>query len=216
MVDPPAIVYVDGFNLYHRALRNTAFKWLDLGRLFELLLPDHRVQRIHYFTAKLDPVPHDRQLPQRQQVYLRALSTIPNLEIHYGHFRVRPRWMPNHPWEYDELGEPLKTGVQHFEEKGSDVNLATRLLVDAFTGATHTQVVVSSDSDLVAPMRYVRGALDRPLGLISPSPEPPKMLLGTNPTFYKQIRAGALVNAQFPDRLWDEFGWFGKPDTWKS
>jgi len=32
-------VYIDGFNLYYRAIKGTAFKWLDLKRLATLLLP---------------------------------------------------------------------------------------------------------------------------------------------------------------------------------
>ena len=42
-----ARVYVDGFNLYYGALRGTPFKWLNLVKLAELLLPDgHRVDRL--------------------------------------------------------------------------------------------------------------------------------------------------------------------------
>ncbi len=32
-------VYVDGFNLYYGALKRTPYKWLDLGKLAEILLP---------------------------------------------------------------------------------------------------------------------------------------------------------------------------------
>lgn len=32
-------VYIDGFNLYYRALKGTPYKWLDLERLCGLLLP---------------------------------------------------------------------------------------------------------------------------------------------------------------------------------
>jgi hypothetical protein len=36
---PDTIVYVDGFNLYYRALRGTAHKWLDLIALSQAVLP---------------------------------------------------------------------------------------------------------------------------------------------------------------------------------
>ena len=46
-------VYVDGFNLYYGALKRTPFKWIDLVKLAELLLPDgHRINRLRYFTAR--------------------------------------------------------------------------------------------------------------------------------------------------------------------
>ena len=51
---PRCMVYVDGFNLYYGAVRNTPFKWLDLQRFFELLRPHDDLQQIHYFTALID------------------------------------------------------------------------------------------------------------------------------------------------------------------
>jgi len=79
-------VYVDGFNLYYRALRKTPYKWLDLEVLCrELLHPENVVERIRYFTApvggKLDPAQ-----PIRQQIYLRAISANPILSTISEHF----------------------------------------------------------------------------------------------------------------------------------
>jgi len=69
---PRTIVYIDGFNLYYGAVRGSAFKWLNLQRLFQLLRPDDNILKIHYFTALVDG-------PTRpnQKVYLRALGTLP-------------------------------------------------------------------------------------------------------------------------------------------
>jgi hypothetical protein len=39
-------VYVDGFNLYYGAVKGTPYKWLDIQRLSELLLPGHSVESI--------------------------------------------------------------------------------------------------------------------------------------------------------------------------
>jgi len=63
-------IYVDGFNLYYRALRRTSYKWLNLHKLCEdLLSPQNEITRIRYFTApvsgKLDP-----GQPIRQQLDL--------------------------------------------------------------------------------------------------------------------------------------------------
>ena len=36
---PQTIVYVDGFNFYHGAVKGTPYKWLDLAALCQRMLP---------------------------------------------------------------------------------------------------------------------------------------------------------------------------------
>ena len=49
-----AYVYVDGFNLYYRALRPTPYKWLNLRALGAALLdPSDTVDVVRYFTARV-------------------------------------------------------------------------------------------------------------------------------------------------------------------
>ncbi len=43
-------VYVDGFNLYYRALKDTPFRWLDLRKLSEVLFPQDTINQVCYFT----------------------------------------------------------------------------------------------------------------------------------------------------------------------
>jgi hypothetical protein len=106
-------VYVDGFNLYYGCLRNSPFKWLDLAALSHRMLPGDSIQTIEYFTAILSARPGDPSLPTRQQMYLRALRTIPNLSIIYGHFLT-------HPCRMVLTGSvpPKKVWVDKTEEKG--------------------------------------------------------------------------------------------------
>ena len=79
-------VYVDAFNLYYGCLKDTPYRWLDLGSLCRHLLPGHTVDGIRYFTAVVESRPGDPQQQQRQQAYLRALLTIPGLTVHLGSF----------------------------------------------------------------------------------------------------------------------------------
>ena len=72
-------LYVDGFNLYYRALRDTPFRWLDLRQLGETLFPEDTVNSICYFTARLHARPDNPNQPRRQLIYLRALDTLPGL-----------------------------------------------------------------------------------------------------------------------------------------
>jgi len=78
--------YIDAFNLYYGCLKNTAYKWLNLDEFCRRSLPSPRNQlnRIRYFTALVNARPHDPQQPIRQQIYLRALRTLPTVTIHYG------------------------------------------------------------------------------------------------------------------------------------
>ena len=44
-------LYVDGFNLYYRALKDTPFRWVDLRKLAEALFPNDTIGTVCYFTA---------------------------------------------------------------------------------------------------------------------------------------------------------------------
>jgi hypothetical protein len=46
-------VYIDGFNLYYGALRKTRYKWLDLAKFCQTILPNDYIVAIKYFTAKV-------------------------------------------------------------------------------------------------------------------------------------------------------------------
>ena len=149
-------VNVDGFNLYYGAVKGTAYKWLDIGKLCRLLLPKHNINRIRYFTALVHARPNDPQQPQRQQTFIRALETLPNLSVHYGSFLSNRKRLP--------LANPLPNGprtieVLATEEKGSDVNLATYLILDGVAKEYEVAVILSNDSDLTLPISLVRTQL---------------------------------------------------------
>ena len=68
-------VYVDGFNLYYGAIKGSSWKWLDLVALFEKVLQSyHEILAVKYFTARVSGTRSDPSKPQRQDVYLRALT----------------------------------------------------------------------------------------------------------------------------------------------
>lgn len=62
-----ASVYIDGFNLYYGAVRGTPFKWLNVARMCQLLLPDDQIVNIKYFTAMVNPRPRDPDQRVRQE-----------------------------------------------------------------------------------------------------------------------------------------------------
>lgn len=164
---PVTNVYVDGFNLYYGALKGTAHKWLDLAAMLDKLLPRNDVQTIHYCAALIKARRNDPQGPARQQAYLDALGATPRVQIHLGHFLVSTvRMRLAHP----APGAPATVSVIKTEEKGSDVNLATWLLSDAYENACETAVVVTNDSDLAFPMSLTSQRLAVTVGPDQPSP----------------------------------------------
>ncbi|MBE2225206.1 MAG: NYN domain-containing protein [Anaerolineae bacterium] len=202
-----ANIYVDGFNLYYGALKNTPYRWLNIAKLCHIMLPRDNINQIKYFTALVNPRPTDPNQLTRQQTYLRALQTIPNLEIIYGHFLTHEIMMPLAPPQSGYV-KVIKT-----EEKGSDVNLALHLLSDGYKDAYDVAVVVSNDSDLLLPIQFVKKELGKKIGILNPQKHPSKVLTA-NADFVKNIRKGVLSKSLFTTSLTDSQGSFTKPTTW--
>ena len=202
------VVYVDGFNLYYGSLKRTPYKWLDLGRLCTAMLPTDRVTAINYYTARISARPGNPTAPNDQQIYLRALRTIPNLSITYGHFLTHSVSMA-----LTGVTPTKRVWVDKTEEKGSDVNLASHLLRDAFRGALQVAVLITNDSDLAEPVRIVRQELNLPVGILNPHQQHSAELKRLA-TFVKRIRQSDLIASQFPPALTDAKGAFHKPSSW--
>lgn len=203
-------VYIDAFNLYYGCLKGTAYRWLDLEIFCQILLPRDKIKHIKYFTARISAWPSDPQKPIRQQTYLRALETLPSVSIIYGHYLSHVAKMP--------LAKPQPSGprfadVIKTEEKGSDVNLATHLLHDAWRNDYDVAVVITNDSDLVEPIRIAKQDLGKTVGILNPQKHPSNELR-KHCDFLKQIRPSALARSQFPPVLTDANGQFHKPTSW--
>jgi uncharacterized LabA/DUF88 family protein len=178
----------------------------NLSLLCRTLLPKHQIHRIRYFTALVTPRPSDPQQRTRQEIYLRALMTIPNLSIHRGRFlasKVRMKLANG-----TGTVEVLKT-----EEKGSDVNLASYLLIDAYSSDCDVAVIVSNDSDLVFPIEHIKKHLGKTIGILNPYSRASRELLPLA-SFYKPIRQKALAVCLFENELTDSIGKFHKPESW--
>ena len=160
------IIYIDGFNLYYGALKDTPYKWLDLRALFRRILrPDNEIRAIKYYTAKVAARSDDPDASTNQNFYLEALKAhIPELSITLGHFlqsTVRMRLAK--PGPFTKTAEVIKT-----EEKGSDVNLALHVLNDAWSGLYDCAVICSNDSDLKESLRLVKTQHKKKIVLVVP------------------------------------------------
>jgi len=214
---PTASIYVDGLNLYRQKLEYHAdSKWLDLLKLSELLLPTHDIVRVRYFAAKVKPGVNDPNMPVRQMIYWRALRTLgPRLTIHEGQMRADTRRMLAIPRALKADGTPVLHKVLKIEEKGSDVSLASHMILDAATRPSDIHVLISSDSDFVPPLSILRNELNVATGLFSPIEKPSASLLATKPLIVKTIRKSNLLSAQFSPILVDDIGVISRPDSWR-
>jgi uncharacterized LabA/DUF88 family protein len=188
-------VYVDGFNLYYRAVRKASrCKWLDIRALCASVLSEQNdIQAIRYYTADISGKGNPGG-PRRQHTYLKALATVPGLTIHKGNFLSKPKWR--------HLADPpySRVLIENTEEKGSDVNLACHMVRDGFRNDYDVAVVLSNDTDLFEPMRIVREELGKVVGLICPSDLAAKSLKNIA-TFVRHITEARLRSCQFPDRI---------------
>lgn len=202
-----AIVYVDGFNLYYGSLKGTKYRWLDLVRLAELMLPDHTIVEVKYFTAIVD----SPQGSVRQQVYISALEARGRVSTYRGHFlsHVKRKLRKSGCVECGEI----RTEVVVTEEKGTDVNLATHLVYDACTDAFDVAAVVSNDSDLVMPVVFAREKCGKTVGVLNPQKHPAQALL-KSVDFYKKLRPGVLEASQLPDEFEHEGKQYRRPSSW--
>jgi len=203
-------VYIDGFNLFYGCLKRSQFKWLNVQKMCELLLPHNDIRKIYYFTAKVGGTSKDPDKPQRQLAYIRALKTLPIIEIIDGHFISETIVLPL----ADGSGSAC---VTRSKEKRSDVNLACQLLWDAHCDSFDAAVIVSGDSDFRTPISIVKNRFRKVVGVLDPLRDgTPNSPMNKDATFYKPIRSGVLQASQFPNQLCDSKGTFAKPAKWWS
>jgi hypothetical protein len=203
-------VYVDGFNLYYRALRGTPYKWLNLIELSRRLLdPNDNIELVRYFTARVSARSGDPDAPRRQQIYFSALSTlVPTLTIHYGRFLPKKKWRP-----LVSTGKFVE--IHDTEEKGTDVSLATHLLNDGWKGSYEVGLVLSQDTDLVETIRIVTEERHLKVGLVWLDGRKPNPRLHQVSSFVRHIRTADLAAAQFPNPVMRANGSpVSKPATW--
>ena len=206
-------IYIDGFNLYYGSLKGRPnLKWLNPSEMCRVLLPNREIHRVRYFTSRISPLPHNPQAAYRQNAYLRALRTIPNLTIHLGEF-VRHRAT----FPLADEDPPKTVTVIRTEEKRTDVNIATYLLVDCFDDDFDEAVIVSNDSDLTLPVEMVIGKFGKPVGMVNPHPRSRLSSELRKATAFqiREINRSALARSQFPDTLSDDRGEFYRPPKWR-
>ncbi|MDR2116059.1 MAG: NYN domain-containing protein, partial [Planctomycetaceae bacterium] len=162
------IAYIDGYNLYYGIKEGFSgrYKWLDLVRLSNLFLTkSQRLEKVKYFTADISS---NNPKMARQKIFLNALEChcgdmleitkghYLKKEIHcttYQHTREKKRILPQCINYYNKCCN----GILNIpEEKKTDVNIATSILMDCFQNHFDTVFLISADSDLVPPLQAIK------------------------------------------------------------
>lgn len=133
-------------NFYLKALRAS-------GSVDEIVL-GHYVVRSNY-AFMVDKLSRSR-VPQLLSVTAQQFS------------RIMPRGPQN--WPISLRNGHVGVDIQRIEEKGSDVNVASRLLRDMYENTIDAALVLTNDSDLSEPIRIARERI--PVGVLNPHKGP--------------------------------------------
>ena len=182
------IAYIDGYNLYHGicAARLRSSRWLDLRAMcLSLLKPHKRLALIRYFTTM---VRNNPAKAKRQSTFIEALRARGGVEIDFGHFLSKTMHCPNCGKEW----------AKH-EEKKTDVNIAVRLLDDAYDDRFDVAMVVSGDSDLVPAIESIRTRFPEKRLIVAfpPKRHSAELRRVANKSF--TIGKGKIRSSRFPD-----------------
>jgi uncharacterized LabA/DUF88 family protein len=217
------------------------WRWLDLRALASALIskrtnwPDARVSRLVYCTARIDG-PSNPSGQADQDVYLKALRAASSVDhIEYGSYVARVKTAPlavkdrdGRPqlvvpsWPVmiqDGQGGEVDSAVfmvsyANREEKGTDVNVASHLLMDVLTGAVDGAMIISNDSDLRFPIEQARERV--PVGVVNPSPNHLAGALRSEPGagagrhWWARLTVADLKTHQLPDPA----GRYHRPEGW--
>ena len=187
-------VYIDGFNLYHAIdeirPRKNHLKWVDLWGLSQsILIKDQKLVGVEYFSAykktNLDRL-------KRHEQYINALR-FRGVSVHMGKFKKK--------FHRCRL---CNSRYEGWEEKETDVNLAVKLVEDAFTDQFDTAIVISADTDLLPPIRSVESYFPEKNPIVIAPPKRMGHCRSMNPKY--EIPVGKVTKNLLPQTEKDSEG----------
>ena len=138
------IAYIDGFNFYFglKARNWRKYYWLDFVRFFEEQMKKHQeLIEVNYFSA----VPLNAEKADRQDLLFTANKLNPKFKLHLGKYLKKDIRCPH-----------CKQSIHSFEEKETDVRIATKMITDVVQDRCDITLLLSADSDLVPPIEFIR------------------------------------------------------------
>ena len=198
------VVYVDGFNMYF-GMMDAGFeklRWLDLDALVkDLLLPNQQLAQVKYFTSRVSNNP-DKQ--KRQMTYIEALES-KGVKIYYGNYQRDSE-------ECKRCGNIWPT----YNEKMTDVNIATQILIDAYEDKYDMAMLISGDSDLVPPMKAVHELFNKKRVFVAFPPKRHNQSVALIAKGSMTIGRKKIADNQFGEEVTKKGGYvLRQPSEWK-
>jgi uncharacterized LabA/DUF88 family protein len=199
------VVYIDGFNLYF-GMKEAGLgdcRWLDINKLvLSLLKPNQILIKIKYFTSRVSNDP-DKQ--KRQTTIIEALEST-GINVYYGNFQ-------SGTIECKRCGNIWKT----YNEKMTDVNIATHMIMDAYNDICDMAMLISGDSDLVPPIRAIHENFKQKRVFVAFPPKRNNSSVALVAKGSLIIGRKKLVDCQFPYEVKKKDGYIlRKPKEWES
>ncbi|MDP3962430.1 MAG: NYN domain-containing protein [bacterium] len=164
-------VYIDGGNFYHLVVKKLGIKENDFDfDAFANLLIDGRTasessKRFYKGTIReKEGDLHSKELMSKQTKLFTTLKKNGwDIKTSKLRTRIEELVVDTRVLEYKKLKKMgiEKIHTERMREKGIDVKIATDLLVGAFDNKYDTAIVVSSDSDLVPAIDWVRNRMKK-------------------------------------------------------
>lgn len=139
------IVYIDGFNFYYGLKKNPIWKkyyWIDIVKLFEKFMRNtQELIAVKYFSARS----MDKSQSLRQNAFFQANQENPKFHLILGKYLKKEIKCFN-----------CNNIIHTYEEKESDVRIATQIIADAYENNFDIAIVVSADSDMMPAIEIVQ------------------------------------------------------------
>ncbi len=179
------------------------FFWLDVQALSRnLLKPDQDLIHTKYFTSRIGQPPDK---VKRQNTYIEAIQSFPETSVYFGHYLTTPRTCRECGVTYDVA-----------QEKMTDVNMAVELLKDAFQDAFDVAILISADSDLIAPIAAVRKLFPEKRVIVACPPSRFSVNLARAAHGYFKIGHGSLGKSLLPEEIVSAAGFkLRRPSAWR-
>lgn len=159
-------IFIDGANFYHLALKKLGFHELDFDfDAFALFLANGRIvsdmcKRIYIGTVreKAGDPPSVQAMAQQTSLFTVLRNAGWEIKTSKLKTRIEEIAIDSRVLEYQKIKKLgiQKITIERLREKGIDVKLATDLVVGAVDDKYDTAIVVSSDSDLIPAIDWVR------------------------------------------------------------
>lgn len=207
---PTWAMYVDGYNFYcsvndRKHPEHLYLGWCNFASLGRRIIGDRgSLVSIKYFTAPVEDFGRHGE-SERQALWLRALKTIPELEIVSG-FHTGDR----------RAAQEIR--YRKRKEKETDINISISMIDDATQRRYDRTILLCGDYDQRPTVRTVSGKWLRPVEVWLPLGQQQGKWteLESNLVRVQTLSVNQLRHSRLPRTLRDEQGLFEEPEKWRQ